>query len=65
MKIGDTVTRMLAGTIPIKLIITGLTDDRIICGDWEFDRASGAEIDELLNWGPPPKMTGSFLKRED
>lgn len=64
MKVGDKVTRMLAGTIPMELTITAMTEDRIICGDWEFDLKTGAEIDEELGWGPPPKfaMTGSFIK---
>lgn len=64
MKVGDVITRMLAGTIPMKLKITEITDDQIICGAWQFDKATGAEIDDHLNWGPPPKMTGSFIKYE-
>ena len=62
MKVGDTVTRWLAGTIPMELRVTDITDDRIVCGAWEFDLRTGAEIDEDLGWGPPPKMTGSFIK---
>lgn len=63
MQVGDFVTRWLAGTIPMELRITEITNDRIICGGgWEFDKVTGAEIDDDLNWGPPPKMTGSFIK---
>lgn len=69
LKPGDKVTRMLAGTIPMKMEVLEVSDTIIKCGaldcpgaDWEFDRATGAEVDELLNWGPPPKMTGSFLR---
>jgi hypothetical protein len=64
IKVGDVVTRWLAGTIPMELRVTEITDDRIVCGGWEFDKATGAEIDEYLGWGPPPKyhMTGSFIK---
>jgi len=62
IKVGDTVTRLLAGTIPMELKVTEVTDDRIVCGGWEFDKATGVEIDEELGWGPPPKMTGSFIK---
>lgn len=61
IKVGDFVIRMLAGTIPMSLKVTELTDQIITCGDWTFDRVTGAEIDEDLDWGPPPKMTGSFL----
>jgi hypothetical protein len=62
VKVGDVVTRMLAGTIPMALRVTEITVLSIICGDYTFDKVTGAEIDDYLNWGPPPLMTGSFLK---
>lgn len=49
--VGDTVIRMLAGVMPMQLGVTEVTDDKIICGPWEFDRSSGQEIDELIS-GP-------------
>jgi hypothetical protein len=61
LKVGDVVTRMLAGTIPVRLTVSAITDRNITCGAWEFDKATGAEIDEDLGWGPPPLMTGSYL----
>ncbi len=61
MKEGDTVIRFVAGTMPTELEVTHVTNDRIVCADWEFDRISGAEIDELLGWGPPPQRSGSFI----
>lgn len=61
LKVGDVVTRMLAGTIPVRLSVSAITDRIITCSTWEFDRATGAEIDEELGWGPPPLMTGSYL----
>ena len=65
VKKGDTVRRMLAGTIPMDVKVTDLTEEKILCGKegdgWEFDRRTGAEIDDFLGWGAPPKMTGSFL----
>ncbi len=63
IKVGGTITRWLGGSIPLELMVTAITDDRI-CGEWEFDKATGAEIDEFMGWGPPPKfaMTGSFIK---
>lgn len=63
IKIGDTFVRMLAFQIPCDLQVTKLTDTVIEGGLWTFDRATGAEIDEYLNWGPPPLMTGSFIAR--
>ena len=65
LKIGDVVVRMLAGSIPMELKITDINDEQIFCGPWAFDMKTGAEIDELLNWGPPPQHTGSYLKLED
>ncbi len=58
---GDFVMRMMAGVLPCPLRVSQLTSERVICGDWEFDRVTGAEIDDFLGWGPPPLMTGSFL----
>ena len=49
MKIGDTVTRWLCGSIPMKLKITDLTQNKIICGNWEFDRETGVEIDNMID----------------
>lgn len=59
--VGQYVTRLLAGSIPMTLRVTGITDDRILCGEYEFDRKTGAEIGDFLGWGPPPKMTGSYI----
>lgn len=64
-KVGDKVTRMLAGAVPMKLQITEITDTKIVCGDWEFDKATGAEIDDLLGWGSPPLTTGSYITPEE
>jgi hypothetical protein len=65
VKIGDVVTRYLAGELRLSLTVTEVTPDKIICGDWEFDRATGAEIDDVLDWGPPPKGTGSYIVKEE
>lgn len=66
-KVGDWLVRNLGG-IPLSVRVTALTDKLIICGGdekehvgWWFDRATGAEIDEDLGWGPPPAATGSFI----
>ncbi len=61
MKIGDTVTRNLAGA-EMRLKVSDVTEDLIICGPWSFCKKTGAEVDEDLDWGPPPKRTGSFIK---
>jgi len=65
VKVGDVVVRYLAGELRMELTVTDVTHNRIICGDWEFDRMTGAEIDEMLGWGPPPKSTGSYIVKED
>jgi hypothetical protein len=35
----------------MELTVTAVTSNRIMCGDWEFDLLTGAEIDEFLGWG--------------
>ena len=60
MKVGDVVRRTLAGSVPMDLKITDITDTEIVCGPWRFDRATGAEIDEELGWGPGG--TGSYIE---
>lgn len=62
LKVGDTVTRMLAGEIPIELKVTEVLQDKIICGAWEFCRSTGMEIDDDLGWGPTYGITGSYLR---
>lgn len=58
---GMTATRMLSGTIPVKIIVSEVTDTEILTvGGWKFCRSTGAEIDEDLGWGPDT-YTGSFL----
>lgn len=56
--VGHFAIRNMAG-IEMHLRITEVSETRIICGPWEFDRATGAEIDEELGWGP--SGTGSVL----
>lgn len=72
VKVGDVVTRMLAGVITKQLVVVEVDEKLIYCCPmgykwpkeecWSFDIATGAEVDDFLNWGPPPKMTGSYLK---
>jgi hypothetical protein len=68
VKVGDTVIRWLAGTLPMKLIVSAVTDNLIICGPWTFDRQAGFEIDEQIGWGVKGAdgkiMSGSFLTLE-
>lgn len=59
VKEGDTVLRMLCG-IPMPLKVSKVTDKLIICGSWEFDRNTGAEIDDELGWNN--FHTGSVLR---
>ena len=74
LKTGDKVTRMLAGTIPMQMIVKEVTPELLVCdvdvepspvtdgGYWTFDRLTGAEVDEELGWGPATGVTGSVLK---
>lgn len=70
IKTGDWVTRMVCGTLPMQLRVTEVTPMKIVCGAWEFDRGTGAEIDDELGWPRTENgvlMTGSILveKRYD
>jgi hypothetical protein len=56
----DKVTRWLCGTIPMTLTVEKVTSEQIICGGgWEFDRVTGAKMDDELVWGN--ERTGSFI----
>lgn len=61
-KVGDKVVRVIGGMVEMPLTVTEVTENKIVCGAWEFDRATGAEIDEDLGWGPSYGVTGSVLK---
>lgn len=59
--VGDTVFRWFPSIVtPMELKVTAVTADRIICGDWQFDRQTGAEIDEGLGWGPT--CSGTYIR---
>lgn len=69
LKVGDEVTRMLAGIIPQKLKVTEIvSEERMLCGWWEFSRTTGYEIDEDLQGPYDPETHGvttpiiSYLK---
>lgn len=72
--VGDTVHRYLGGTIHMPMTVLSVDDGKIVCSvkefpiavdaAWTFDQATGAEVDEELGWGPPPKRTGSFILAE-
>ncbi len=64
IQVGGKVVRHIAGVIPMWLRVTRVTGSVIECSDWTFDRATGAEIDDDLGWGPPPRMTGSFITED-
>jgi hypothetical protein len=60
LRVGDTVTRMLAGVVPMQLRITAMDDSLITCGAWTFNRSTGGEVDADLGWDGVCH-TGSFL----
>ena len=66
-KVGDEVTRMLAGVLPMKMVITKIENGLIHCdaldfrGDWTFDELTGVEEDEELEWGVKFGASGSYL----
>lgn len=66
LKPGDTVTRMLAGVVPMEVTVEKVDDTLIhMVGGWTFDRATGVEEDHELGWGVQFGLTGSFLAQEE
>lgn len=63
VKVGDTVTRMLGGEIPMKLAVHTIENGIIYAGVWEFLVETGGEIDPDLGWDGKT-VTGSFLVKE-
>jgi hypothetical protein len=48
VEVGDEVTRDMHG-ITMNLKVTKVTDTKIYCGPWEFNKKTGAEIDEDIS----------------
>lgn len=70
IKIGDTITRLLGGSIRLPVKVTEI-DEKFIYGcppeldwdketGWKFLITTGAEVDEDLDWDGITK-TGSFI----
>lgn len=49
VEVGDTVARYLCGTVPMKLKVTEVTEERITCGAWDFDPKTGCELDDYID----------------
>lgn len=65
VKVGDTVHRMLAGIIPMDLVVGNVDDTLIHCeGGWMFERSTGFEHDPDLGFGSEYGFTGSYLVKE-
>lgn len=75
IKVGDRLNRMFGnGEFWMEMIVIDLVDANIICvpsaapsfpDKWTFDRATGAEVDVGLEWGPDFGKTGSYLKPKE
>lgn len=59
--VGATVERHINGAVFMRMVVTAVDDTLIHCGPWTFDRATGAEVDHELEWGPQYGQTGSFI----
>ena len=49
VKVGDVVTRLLGGVIPMLVNVTEITPAHIVCGPWVFDKQTGEEIDDDIS----------------
>lgn len=64
IKVGDKIGRQMGSDGPIMwLTVTEVDETTIHCNLWQFDRATGAEIDHDLQWGPQYGRTGSYIAR--
>lgn len=67
INVGDKVKRQFGPTPGPNMVlqVTDVDDELIYCGakgtGWSFDRATGAEVDHGLRWGPMYGVTGTFL----
>lgn len=75
LKVGDNPTRIMAG-LKMKMVVRTVTDKTLVCdaitekggvfrGGWTFDRETGMEIDDDLDWGPKYGRSGSYLEPTD
>lgn len=65
LQVGDEVVRVLANSYRMRLKITAVTETTLACGDWIFDKKTGAEIDDQLEWGPAYGKSGSYLDQKE
>ena len=64
IEVGDKIGRQMGSDGPIMwLTVTEVDETTIYCNLWQFDRATGAEIDDELQWGPEYGRSGSFIVR--
>ncbi len=59
---GQKVVRLLAGTIPMPMIVTKVHEGLVWCGPWSFDDETGIEEDAELGWGVGSGITGSYIR---
>ena len=62
LKVGDKVTRVFMGGLTMPLTVTDISCGIVRCSPWDFDLATGVEIDEDLQWGPQWGRSGSYLE---
>ena len=70
LKVGDKVTRLLAQTIKMEMIVVAVKDKFIYCDaaqdrpmkglslwqHWKFDRDTGLEEEDRMSWTHPSKL---------
>lgn len=67
LTVGDAVDRFVVDAFGhthwlMTLTITACSPTGLASGEWLFDRATGMEVDPVLEWGPEFGRTGTFIR---
>lgn len=63
VEVGDTVVRLMGGSVEMPLVVSKVDDQFVYCGDYTFEREHGCEYDPDLQWGSPWRATGSIITK--
>lgn len=64
VEVGDVVNRYMHESLLMQLTVTEVTEERIVCGDWEFDPKTGCELDDYIS-DIRQGMVISWIEKDD